>query len=185
MKAIRDDSLDDDERRASAQRRRERKRLINRASARRNRLRCKQAAEALARQCHEIEEANSRLKEDNAKLQSRITLELQKRSILLARMVESEQQTVALQATECRADALRQLLADVLLHRLRKGEERACQSAVQDKLKLLATIQQEKLMLELAQQLTLREREQAEKIHASSRLLLTRMPPQGVAYNEP
>jgi hypothetical protein len=66
--------------------RKERKRQINRASAKRKRARAKQEFDDLATQCHQREESNRQLKNDNARLAGVMRDELEKQAMYMAQI---------------------------------------------------------------------------------------------------
>lgn len=66
--------------------RKERKRQINRASAKRKRARAKQEFDDLAAQCQQLEESNRQLKNDNARLAGVMRDELEKQAMYMAQI---------------------------------------------------------------------------------------------------
>jgi hypothetical protein len=66
--------------------RKERKRQINRASAKRKRARAKQEFDDLATQCQQLEESNRQLKGDNARLAGAMRDELEKQAMYMAQI---------------------------------------------------------------------------------------------------
>lgn len=88
----------------------ERKRQINRESAKRKRVRAKQELEMLAKQCEELQASNQEIKSDNGRLLETIRVETEKRNVLSQLQMQlTGRGTTAAGATSSQPPALQQL----------------------------------------------------------------------------